>query len=76
MHGPETGKKDCEPFVSDFAGAADTVAATASAPHQSGLQRFMPLKDVDVSVTQQEEFHMLLLQGTISGNLPFSWIDN
>ena len=68
--------KASEPFVSNIADAADSGAATPSAPHQSGLQRFMPLKDVAMSVTQQEEFDMLLLQGTISGNLPFSWIDN
>ncbi len=36
----------------------------------------MPLKDMAMSATQQEEFHMLLLKGTVSGNLPFSWIDN
>ncbi|DBB02121.1 TPA: hypothetical protein ACH3X3_011160 [Trebouxia sp. C0006] len=36
----------------------------------------MPLKDMATSATQQEEFHMLLLKGTVSGNLPFSWIDN
>ena len=29
-----------------------------------------------MSVSQEEDFHMLLLKGTISGNLPFSWIDN
>lgn len=69
-------KKDSEPYVRDIADAADSGVATPSAPQQSGLQRFMPLKDVAMSVTQQEEFHMLLLQGTVSGNLPFSWIDN
>ncbi len=68
--------KDSEPFVSDAADAADSGAVTPSAPSQSGLQRFMPLKDMATSVTQQEEFHMLLLKGTVSGNLPFSWIDN
>ena len=36
----------------------------------------MPLKDMAMSATQQEEFHVLLLKGTVSGNLPFSWIDN
>ena len=68
--------KASEPFVSSIADAADSGAATPSAPDQSGLQRLMPLKDVAMSVTQQEEFDMLLLQGTIFGNLPFSWIDN
>ena len=65
--------KDSEPFVSD---AADSGIVTPSGPSQSGLQRFMPLKDIAMSATQQEEFHMLLLKGTVSGNLPFSWIDN
>ena len=65
--------KDSDPYVSD---AADSGAATPSAPSQSALQRFMSLKDVAMSDTQQQEFHMLLLQGTVSGNLPFSWIDN
>ncbi len=65
--------KDSEPFVSD---AADSGIVTPSGPSQSGLQRFMPLKDMAMSATQQEEFHMLLLKGTVSGNLPFSWIDN
>lgn len=63
--------KDSEPFVSE-----DAEDSGAMTPHQSALQRFMPLKDVAMSVIQQEEFHMLLLQGTVSGNLPFSWIDN
>ena len=65
--------KDSEPFVSD---AADSGIVTPSGPSQSGLQRFMPLKDMAMSATQQQEFHMLLLKGTVSANLPFSWIDN
>ncbi len=65
--------KDSEPFVSD---AADSGIVTPSGPSQSGLQRFMPLKDMAMSATQQEEFHMLLLKETVSGNLPFSWINN
>ena len=68
--------KDSEPFVSDAADAADSGAVIPSAPSQSDLQRFMPLKDMAMSVTQQEEFHMLLLKGTVSGNLPFSSVDN
>lgn len=67
--------KDSEPYVADV-DAADSGAATPSARSQSALQRFMSFKDVAMSDKQQEEFHMLLLQGTISGNLPFSWIDN
>ena len=64
-----------EPYVAD---AADSGAATTPAPSQTALQRFMSFKDMAMSDvdTQQEEFHMLLLQGTVSANLPFSWIDN
>ena len=62
-----------EPYVAD---AADSGAATTPAPSQTALQRFMSFKDMAMSDTQQEEFHMLLLQGTVSVNLPFSWIDN
>ncbi|KAL0018121.1 hypothetical protein WJX77_004554 [Trebouxia sp. C0004] len=66
-------KNDSEPFVSN---AAKSGVVTPSAPSQAGLQRFMPLKDMAMPDTQEEEFHMLLLKGSISGNLPFSWIDN
>ncbi len=36
----------------------------------------MALKDIPMTGTQQKELEMLLLKGTISGNLPFTWIDN
>ncbi|KAL3130235.1 hypothetical protein ABBQ38_008532 [Trebouxia sp. C0009 RCD-2024] len=49
---------------------------TPSAPFQTRLQRFMPLRDTAMTSTQQEEFEMLLLKGTISANLPFTWIDS
>ena len=41
-------QKDSEPFVRD---AAESSAVTPSAPSQSGLQRFMPLKDMAMPVS-------------------------
>lgn len=69
-HGLETGQKT----VRHMSAMLQTV--TPSAPFQTGLQRFMPLRDTAMTSTQQEEFEMLLLKGTISANLPFTWIDS
>ena len=46
------------------------------ASSQSGLNRIMSLKDTDMTDDETATLHMLLLKGTISANLPFSWIDN
>ncbi len=63
--------KDSEPFADDTADSPE-----ASAPRQSGMQRFLPLKDTPMTSKDQERFEMALLKGTVSANLPFTWIDN
>ena len=43
---------------------------------QSKLGKFMHLKDAPMIAEEHQQFHKLLLKGTVSANLPFTWIDN
>ncbi|DBA83529.1 TPA: hypothetical protein ACH3X2_006452 [Trebouxia sp. C0005] len=63
--------KASQPFAYDTAESPE-----ASAPRQSGMQRFLPLNDTPMTNKDQDSFEMALLKGTISANLPFTWIDN
>ncbi|DBA90872.1 TPA: hypothetical protein ACH3X2_004242 [Trebouxia sp. C0005] len=60
--------KASEPFADDTAESPE-----ASAPRQSRMQRFL---DTPMTNNDQDSFEMALLKGTISANLPFTWIDN
>ena len=62
--------KDSEPFTDD------TVDSPEKPARQSGIQRFMSLKDTPMTSQEQERFEQALLKGTVSANLPFTWIDN
>ena len=64
--------KDSGPYSEDTADSLDEQQASS----QSGLNRFMSLKDTELTDDETATLHMLLLKGTISANLPFSWIDN
>ena len=64
--------KDSGPYSEDTAESLDEQQASS----QSGLNRFMSLKDTELTDDETATLHMLLLKGTISANLPFSWIDN
>lgn len=65
--------KDSLPYADS---AAEDVDQAQSCSSQSGLNRYMSLKDTDLTEDQTKDLHMLLLKATISANLPFSWIDN
>ncbi|DBA67243.1 TPA: hypothetical protein ACH3X2_001553 [Trebouxia sp. C0005] len=59
--------KASEPFADNTADSPE-----ASGPRQSGMQRFLPLKDTPMTNKDQDSFEMALLKGTISANLPFT----
>lgn len=62
--------KDSEPFTDD------TVDSPEKPARQSGMQRFMSPKDTPMTSQEEERFEQALLKGTVSANLPFTWIDN
>ena len=64
--------KDSGPYSEDTAEDLDEQQASS----QSGLNRVMSLKDTEMTDDETATLHMMLLKGTISANLPFSWIDN
>ena len=63
--------KDSPPFV-----GSDSSSSQQQSRQQSNLGKFMNLKDAPMTAEEQQQFDMLLLKGTVSANLPFTWIDN
>ena len=63
--------KDSPAFV-----GSDSSSSQQQSRQQSNLGKFMNLKDAPMTAEEQQQFDMLLLKGTVSANLPFTWIDN
>lgn len=58
------------------AATCDTSGTVASSQSQSKLNRFLSVQDTPHSRPEQSRLEQLILRATISGNLPFSWVQD
>ena len=65
--------KDSEPFV---AASDDCDVHHATSSGQASMGSFLSFKDKPMTEAEQLEFDLLLVNATVSANLPFAWIDN
>ena len=75
-HVSEEVKKWAKDWTKDSLPFGGSAASSSKEQRQPSLGRFMALKDAPMIDEEQQEFNTLLLKGTVSANLPFTWIGN